>query len=85
VQYPLSRDEHAAMARYLSSITKHLRDVSDLFTARYGKNSSLAETAVKAVGSSTMLEHEFMLLDADIDEINNFDAELAERETAASY
>ncbi|MBV8811772.1 MAG: hypothetical protein JO033_24140 [Acidobacteriaceae bacterium] len=65
MEYPLSRDEHAAMARYLSSIRKQLQDVSDLFTTRYGKNSSIAEIAVKTLVSSTLLEHELSLLDAD--------------------
>ena len=58
MQYPLSRDEHAAMARYLAGIRKQLQDVSDLFTARYGKDSSIAERAVKALLSSTSLEQE---------------------------
>lgn len=65
MQYPLSRDEHAAMARYLSGIRKQLQDVSDLFTARYGANSSIAEIAVKTLVSSTLLEHELMLLEED--------------------
>ena len=62
MEYPLSRDEHAAMTRYVSGIRKQLQDVSDLFTSRYGKNSSIAEVAVKALVSATLLEHEFMLL-----------------------
>ena len=66
MQYPLSRDEHAAMARYLSGIRKQLQDVSDLFTTRYGKDSSIAEIAVKTLVSSTLLEHELMLLAGDI-------------------
>ncbi len=66
MQYPLSRDEHAAMARYLSGIRKQLQEVSDLFTARYGKTSSIAEIAVKTLVSSTLLEHELMLLEGDI-------------------
>jgi hypothetical protein len=61
VQYPLSRDEHAAVARYVSGIRKQLQDVSDLFTARYGRDSSIAELAVKTLVSSTLLEHELML------------------------
>jgi len=65
VQYPLSQDEHAAMARYLSTIRKQLQDVSDLFTTRYGKNSSIAEIAVKSLVSATLLEHELMLLEGD--------------------
>jgi len=65
VQYPLSRDEHAAMARYLSGIRKQLQDVSDLFTARYGRDSSIAEIAVKTLVSSTLLEHELMLLESE--------------------
>jgi len=63
VQYPLSRDEHAAMARYLTGIRKQLQDVSDLFMARYGKNSSIAEIAVKTLVSATLLEHELVLLE----------------------
>jgi len=65
VEYPLSRDEHAAMARYLSSIRKQLQDVSDLLTTRYGKSSSIAEVAVKTLVSSTLLEHELMLLESE--------------------
>lgn len=67
MEYPLSRDEHAAMTRYLSGIRKQLQDVSDLFTSRYGKNSSIAEIAVKTLVSATLLEHEFMLLEAEVD------------------
>jgi hypothetical protein len=67
VQYPLSRDEHAAIARYLSGIVKQLQDVSDLFIARYGKDSSVAEIAVKALISATLLEHELTLIDGEID------------------
>jgi len=65
VQYPLSRDEHTAMARYLSGIRKQLQDVSDLFTTRYGKDSNIAELAVKTLVSSTLLEHELMLLEGE--------------------
>lgn len=65
MQYPLSRDEHAAMARYLSGIRKQLQDVSDLFTTRYGRDSSIAEIAVKTLVSSTLLEHELMLLESE--------------------
>jgi hypothetical protein len=67
VEYPLSRDEHAAMTRYISGIRKQLQDVSDLFTSRYGKNSNIAEVVVKTLVSATLLEHEFMLLSADPD------------------
>jgi hypothetical protein len=65
VQYPLSRDEHAAVARYVSGIRKQLQDVSDLFTARYGRDTSIAELAVKTLVSSTLLEHELMLVAGD--------------------
>jgi hypothetical protein len=68
VQYPLSRDEHAAMARYISGIRKQLQDVADLFAARYGRNSSIAEIAVKTLVSSTLLEHELLLLESEADE-----------------
>ena len=65
MQYPFSRDEHAAMARYLSGIRKQLQEASDLFISRYGKDSSIAETSVKTLVSATLLEHELMLLAAD--------------------
>jgi hypothetical protein len=65
VQYPFSRDEHAAMARYLSGIRKQLQDASDLFTARYGKTSSIAEAAVRTLVAATLLEHELLLLEND--------------------
>lgn len=67
MQYPLSRDEHAAMARYLSGVRKQLQDVSDLFSTRYGKSSNIAEIAVKTLVSTTLLEHEFLLLDGDVE------------------
>ena len=63
MQYPLSRDELAAMTRYLSGLRKQLQDVSDLLTARYGTNSSIAEMAVKALVSATLLEHEMLILE----------------------
>lgn len=63
MHYPLSRDEHAAMARYISTLRRQLQDVSDLFTMRYGKNSSIAELSVKTLVSATLLEHEFLLLE----------------------
>ena len=75
MHYPLSRDEHAAMARHLGGIRKQLQDVSDLFSSRYGKDSSIAEIAVKALVSMTLLEHELTLLDdsgATISELDDF-------------
>ena len=69
MEYPLSRDEHTAMTRYLSGIRKQLQDVSDLFTSRYGRDSNIAEVAVKTLVSATLLEHEFMLLDTDADQV----------------
>jgi hypothetical protein len=65
VQYPLSRDEHAAMARCVSAIRRQLQDVSDLFVARYGRKSSIADIAVKTLVSSTLLEHELLLLEGE--------------------
>jgi hypothetical protein len=61
VQYPLSRDEHAAIGRYLGDIRKQLQEVSDLLTKRYGKGSRIAERAVEAVISATLLEQEVLL------------------------
>lgn len=63
MQYPLSRDEHAAMLRYISGIRRQLQDTSDLLSVRYGKSSSLAEISVKALVCTTLLEHELLSLD----------------------
>lgn len=77
MQYPLSRDEHAALMRYLTGIRKQLQDVSDLFTMRYGKNSSIAEIAAKSLVSSTLLEHELSLLDREPEAQGNERLEMA--------
>ena len=63
MQFPFSRDEHAAMARYLSGVRKQLQDVSDLVSTRYGRETSIAEVAVKTLVSATLLEHEFLQLE----------------------
>jgi hypothetical protein len=47
----------------LGGIRKQLQDISDLFSTRYGKDSSIAEMAVKALVSTTLLEHELTLLE----------------------
>ena len=65
MQYPFSRDEHAAMSRYLSSIKKQLQDVSDLFAARYGENSSIAALATGSLVSIALLQHEFCFTGED--------------------
>ena len=65
VHYPLSQNEHAAVARHVSGLRKQLQDVSDLFSSRYGKESSIAEIGVKALVSITLLEHELMLLEQE--------------------
>jgi hypothetical protein len=63
VQFPLSQDEYAAMARYLSGIKRQLQEVSDLFKSRYGKGSEISEVAAKTLASAALLEHEFLRLD----------------------
>jgi hypothetical protein len=63
VQYPFSREERAAMTRYLSAIRQQLQDVTDLFSSRYGKNSNLAEIAAKSVVCTTSLERELLVAD----------------------
>lgn len=75
MQYPLSRDEHAAMARHLGGLRKQLQDVADLFSSRYGRDSSIAEMAVKSLVSTTLLEHELTLLEdsgATVSESDDF-------------
>lgn len=71
VEYPLSQDEHAAMARYISGIRKQLQDVSDLFSSRYGKQSNISEIAIKTLASVTLLEHELLLLDNSLESLSN--------------
>jgi hypothetical protein len=65
VQYPLSREEQAAMSRYLSVIRQQLQDVSALFSSRYGKNSNLAEIAARSVACTTLLERELLVSDGN--------------------
>lgn len=64
MHYPLSREEQAAMARYLASIRRQLQDTSDLFSARYGKASALAEIAIKSLVCVTLLEHELLMAES---------------------
>ena len=71
MQYPLSQDEHAAMARYLAGIKKQLQDACDLFSTRYGKSSNLAELAVKTLAAATLLEHELTVVDNGREEFLN--------------
>ena len=68
MQYPLSPNEHAAMSRYIASVRKQLQDVSDLFTTRYGRDSNIAEIAVKTLVAATLLEHELILLQNQAEE-----------------
>ena len=65
MQYPLSRDELAAMAKYVTSVRKQLQDVSDLFSARYGQSSAVAKAAMQALISSTRLENQMLDSDGD--------------------
>ncbi len=66
MQFPLSNDEHAAMARYLSGIRKQLQDVSDLFRTRYGKGSEIAEESVRTLASVARLERKFLHVDDEV-------------------
>jgi hypothetical protein len=59
-QQPLSRDEHAAMARYVAGIRQQLQEVSELFGSRYGKESNLTDLSAKALVCTTLLEHELL-------------------------
>ena len=65
MQFPLSNDEHAAIARYLSGIKKQLQDVSDLFTTRYGKGSEISEESVKTLASIARLERKLVRLNEE--------------------
>lgn len=71
MQYPLSPDEYTAMARCLASVRQQLQDVSDLFSSRYGRHSGIAEIAVRTLASSSLLEHELMLLETEADSARN--------------
>ncbi len=64
MQYPLSLEERAAMLRCLSSLLTQLQGFADVFSDRYGKNSRIAEAAGIALESSTLLEHELILLES---------------------
>ncbi len=65
MQFPLSNDEHAAIARYLLGIKKQLQDVSDLFMTRYGKGSEISEESVKTLASIARLERKLARLNEE--------------------
>jgi hypothetical protein len=69
VQLPLSQNEHAAIARYLSGIKKQLQEVSDLFRTRYGQGSKIAEGALTTLASVACLEQDFGLLEKPQEEV----------------
>lgn len=85
MHYPLSPDEHAAMARCLSQVRKQIQDASDLFANRYGKDSSIAEIAVKTLVSAALLEHELMLLESQPDPMRRALSEYAEEEISSPF
>jgi hypothetical protein len=58
--YPLSRDERAAMSRYVASIRQQLQEVSELFSSRYGRESTFAGLSDKALMFATLLEDELI-------------------------
>ena len=60
---PLSRDEHAAMTRYVATIRRQLQEVFELFSTRYGSRSTVAEVAGRALVCTTLLEHEMLLME----------------------
>lgn len=60
VQFPLSNDEHAAIARYLSGIKKQLQDVSDLFRTRYGNASEIGTESLETLAAVARLECKFL-------------------------
>jgi len=62
VHFPLSSDEHAAMARYLAGIKKQLQDVSDLFRTRYGKRSDVTDESIRALAAICRLEYKFLAM-----------------------
>ncbi len=65
MQFPLSNDEHAAIARYLSGIKKQLQEVSDLFNTRYGKGSEISEESVKTLASVARLERKLVRMNEE--------------------
>jgi hypothetical protein len=54
--HPLSEDERMAMTRCVANLKKQLQDMSDLFGARYGETSSLANLSAKALVCAALLE-----------------------------
>jgi hypothetical protein len=72
------------MARCLSALRKQIQDVSDLFANRYGKDSSIAEIAVKTLVSATLLEHELMLLENQADNSARLPTEYSEEVSSSA-
>jgi hypothetical protein len=63
--YPLSPDEHTAMARCFAQIRSQLQDATDLFSTRYGKTSSITAVAERTLVAATLLEHELHMLEGE--------------------
>jgi hypothetical protein len=77
-KYPLSRDEQAAVARCVADIRKQLQGMSELFSSRYGKESSLAELSAKALVCTAILQDELSyaeIADGDQDPEDDFAGE----------
>ena len=65
MQHPLSRNNTLLWPDTSRVSGSECRMFSDLFAARYGQDSSIAELAVKALVSSMSLEHELTIIDAE--------------------
>ncbi len=76
VQAPFSRDEQAAMARYVSAIKEQLQHVVDVVAARYGRESDIGELAVKALTSSTCLERELLTVEEHFEAVPHLHSRL---------
>jgi hypothetical protein len=81
-RYDLSRDEHAAVARYVASIRQQLQEVSELFASRYGKESNLADLSAKALVCTTLLEHELLYAEPAENREQDGANDLTEQESA---
>ncbi len=58
--YPFSPNERIAMSRYVSTLRNQLQELSELFSSRYGKHSSLTDLSTKALVCATLLEQELL-------------------------
>jgi hypothetical protein len=57
------------MARYVSAIKDQVQHVADVLTTRYGKESKVADVALKTLADAASLERELLVLEEHLESV----------------